>query len=209
MLPDAGLLVKESKPLIKAVRKQFQSELCTPPASDSRHDELIPAAEIQFFTTVWLPAMLVQGTCPAALFQRAEQGDLGAICELIRLDPFAADLPAIVRVRHEWLRDNRATELDAVDSARRESMELPPHRGAFKVRCAAWAIRWSREWCKIVGDDRACLDKRDMWNLFDLVARGRGRGNDSRDLRSFEGFQKAITRHKVGPAGEGWDIFLR
>lgn len=209
VLPDAGPLVKESELLIEAARKELQADLFTPPAGDSRHDKLIPNPEIQFFTTVWLPAMLVRGVSPAELFQRAELGELKAVCELIRLDPFAPDLPAIVRVRHEWLRDNRAPELGAVDLARRESMDLPPHRGAFKVGFAAWSIRCSREWCKIVGDDRAGLDKRDMWNLFDLVARERGRGNDSRDLQSFEGFQRAVSRHKLGLAIEGWDIFLR
>ena len=91
VLPDSSLLLKESEPLIEAARKQFQSELFTPPPDDSRHDELIPTPEVQFFATVWLPAMLVRGTSPAVLFQRAEQGDLGASCELIRLDPFAFD----------------------------------------------------------------------------------------------------------------------
>lgn len=48
-----------------------------------------------------------------------------------------------------------------------------------------------------------------MWNLFDLIARERGRGNDSEDLPSYEAFQRAVSRHKLGLALEGWDIFLR
>lgn len=164
-------------------------------------------AESQFFLTVWLPAMLLLGKCPAKLYQLSAAGDLSAVLELIRLDPFAVQLPAVQVVYGNLLRENDAAKLEAFRLAQGESVDLAASRSLFKTQFAAKVIGLSKIWCGIVRDDRACFDPVDLWNLFDLIAKKRGRVNDSEDLVSYEAFRKAVGRCEIDLSMEGWDIF--
>jgi hypothetical protein len=190
------------------LREQFQRELRQPAIDNPDEYTILQTPQVQFLTTVWLPSMLLLGVSPAELFRRAEGGDLGAVCELLRLDPFAASLPTFVKLRAELVRGNQTGALESFHTAQVESLDLP-RRAAFKIGIAAGVIGFSKQWCEIGGDQEACLNRTDLWNLFDLIAKERGRGNDLDDLVSHEAFQRAVSRHKLGLAIEGWDIFVR
>ncbi|WP_156514404.1 hypothetical protein [Planctomyces sp. SH-PL14] len=94
-------------------------------------------AESQFFLTIWLPAMLLLGKCPAKLYQLSAAGDLSAVLELIRLDPFAVQLPAVQVVYGNLLRENDAAKLEAFRLAQGESVDLAASRSLFKSQFAA------------------------------------------------------------------------
>jgi hypothetical protein len=166
------------------------------------------SAEVQFFVTVWLPSMLLLGTDPAVLFEEAASGKVPACVELIRLDPFAADLPAIQSVRLQLLRDNDAGGLEAIRLAQAESIELPERRAKFKGQLAAKVIRFSQQYREIVPLTSGTLDRTDMWNLFDLQARSRGQAADADDLKSVDAYKKDVERTTSFFPSSGWDIFF-
>lgn len=199
----AAILETWSLPLGEELQKGLR-EL---DADDDLEFELVGRPEAQFFVTVWLPSMLLLGKCPAKLFRQAGEGDLAAVCELIRLDPFAVQLPAIQQFYRDLLRENNSAKLEAFRLAQTESIDLPNGRAKFKEQFAAKVIALSHGWCEIVGDPKACLDPVDLWNLFDLVATERGRGNDLDDLKNYETFRKHVRDCEIELSMEGWDIF--
>ncbi|AMV19262.1 hypothetical protein [Planctomyces sp. SH-PL14] len=189
------------------LRVEFQKGLREIDADDGSGFEHLDRAESQFFVTVWLPSMLLLGKCPAKLYELAAAGELSAACELLRLDPFAVQLPVVEHFYRELLRENNPARLEAFRLAQTESVDLPSGRAKFKEQFAAKVIALSQRWCEIVGDSKACLDPVDLWNLFDLIAKERGRGNDSVDLKNYETFRKHVRDSEIELSTEGWDIF--
>ncbi|WP_156514315.1 hypothetical protein [Planctomyces sp. SH-PL14] len=190
-----------------SLRAEFQKGLRELDADDDIKLEDVGRPEAQFFVTVWLPSMLLLGKCPAKLYRQAGEGDLAAVCELIRLDPFAVQLPAIQQLYRDLLRENSSAKLEAFRLAQTESVDLPNGRAKFKEQFAAKVITLSHGWCEIIGDPKACLDPVDLWNLFDLVAKERGHGNDLVDLKNYETFRKHVRDCEIELSMEGWDIF--
>lgn len=117
-------------------------------------------------------------------------------------------MPALIPLQRDIIRGNRAEDLKALELAQAESIDIPERRGRYKIGIAAMAIRFSRQWCSISGDENAYIDRTDMWNLFDLIGRQRGFGNDSDDLPDFEAYKRAVDRHRGEVPFTGWDIFL-
>jgi hypothetical protein len=190
------------------VLRSLQAEMRKMPVEE-HDDTLLPRVlEVQFIATVWLPSMLLLGKSPAELFQKADQGNRAALLELIRLDPFAKWLPAIVPHQMRITQGNNPDELKALEVAQAESIDMPKRRGHYKIGIAAMVIRFSRRWCEISGDQNAYINRTDMWNLFDLVGRETGTGNDSEDLPDFENYKRAVDRHTGELPTRGWDIFL-
>jgi len=194
--------------MVHGILKELQAELRTPPVDAPAGIRPPELPEIQFIATVWFPAMFLMGTSPTELLRRAEAGDRAALFELVRLDPYAKLMPALIPLQRDIIRGNRADDLKALELAQAESIDVPNRRGRYKIGVAAVATRFSHKWCEISGDDNAYIDRTDMWNLFDLIGQQRGMGNDSDDLPDFEAYKRAVDRHAGELPMSGWDIFL-
>ena len=77
--------------ITESIRKFF-GKIRQSPTGDTA---IVKQTELAFLATVWLPYFLKNQNTPDELFAKASQGDLGAISQLVRYDPWIIYAPDI------------------------------------------------------------------------------------------------------------------
>lgn len=175
-----------------------------------QHDpgELVEDTLSQFFVTVWLPCMFLLGTSPHALYQRAAEGDMLAVRELIQLDSQAKYLPEIARHTAAWERQPQKFKaqvrmLEDARSSPPNKWKNPQH---FKLAIIKYVIGFAQEHVRVGISKIKVFTKRDLQHLFDALSRERLGNQIDEDLPlSDEAYKKALKRHGVSQVSPiGW-----
>jgi hypothetical protein len=155
-----------------------------------RFDEsILRQPEAQFFIRVWMPCVVLYGDYPPRVLRRARRGDLGAICDLIRLDKAVVYERGIAQQIHKAYVGNRARH-DSISRAFRQSIP----RMSLKSVKARLAGALSHLTDAI--DNR--LSSAEIQSLFDAIERSlsKGRHQVDSDLPGGESLKKMVQRER-------------
>ncbi len=175
------------KEAITSLLKQL-AELDTDKLPDT--DEFAYSLPMAFLILVCMPCLALYGEYPAAIMKQARNGDLGTICDLIRLDRSVIFDGTISQIIHAWALELQGIKLKRIGEAFSKGI---PRISKKKVKIA-WA-QYVYDSAKSFGMPLTAPKVRD---LFDALSQDAGTGFHDPDLVEMtdDAFYQAIAKHK-------------
>lgn len=189
-----GMLVGVPFPPEQAVIDKCVEEEWSMVASEGDEiGELMATPEMYFAFRVWLPCYTIYKTYPPVLFHRARCGDLDAMSKLIRLDKSVIGDRLIGKRWAETMLGGDAKDRKVLQDAMSGKVKGKLSEKAMRSQLAGLISQVAKTLkCEVTQSE--------IRELFDRIAKARGKLVDTHLPDSPEAMQKAIQRNRNWPS---------